>query len=104
MSIKPIELQLSTLNTVHEAKQQQDHQNKGQLVNQSMQENLKSEVERNQSKVITADSAQGSLVDPDQEKEKEPFNKKNNQQNKKNQPKEEPVKEANKGIRLDVRI
>lgn len=103
MSIRPIDHQISALNTVPEAKKQQNQQNKGHAINLSMQDNMQSEVQRNKSRVIQSDHAQGNKVDQDgsnrqQQEKKDRNNKKKNQELKKIE------KEETKGNVFDIRI
>jgi len=102
MSIKPIDHQMSALNTVHEAKNQQDQQNKGQNINSMMQDKMQSEVEKNRNRVIHSDATEGSLVDPDQKKKQEQQSSKKKKNNKSEDLPQ--AKEDDKGIRLDIRI
>lgn len=102
MSIRPIDHQISALNTVTEAKNQQNQQNKGQNINAFMQDNMQNEVERNKSKVIQSDHAQGNKVDPDG---REKGQREDGQKKKRNKhEKQKSAKEDFKGNRLDIRI
>ncbi len=103
MSIQPIDHQISALNTVHEAKNQQENQNKAQTINSMMQDQVKSEVEKNQSRVNQSDNASGALVDPDQQQKREQQSKRQSKKNSQddNLPK---AKEDSKGRCLDIRI
>ncbi len=102
MSIRPIDHQISALNTVTEAKNQQNQQNKGHTINASMQDNMQNEVERNKTKVIQSDHTQGNQVDPDGQQKQDPDDHK--KKKRKKEDKQRLAKEEFKGNRLDVRI
>ncbi len=102
MSIRPIDHQISALNTVTEAKNQQNQQNKGHAINASMQDNMQSEVERNRTRVIQSDHTQGNKVDPDGQQKRDQDS--NQRKKNKKQTKQKSAKEEFKGNRLDVRI
>lgn len=82
MSIKPIEHSISALNTVNEAKNQHEQHHRGSNVNAFMQDNMRSEVERNKSKVVHSDGSQGALVDADGRQKREQEQQKNKKKNK----------------------
>ncbi|SDY91017.1 hypothetical protein [Tindallia californiensis] len=106
MTIKPIDQQITVLNSVQESKNQQNQNNRAHTTNQFIQGQQQIETEKDKTRITEYDETQGQKINQDSKK-----NNHNSKQQKKRKKKkgkndldEESFESEKKGTRLDIKI
>jgi len=107
VSIKPIDHNLTSINSLYQSKDKQQDFNKVKDTNTFLQNNSKVEIERDMSKIKNAEETLGKKIAEDGGK-KSSSQEKSNKRQKKNKPNTEkdkvPINEEGKGLKLDLFI
>ncbi|RQD67782.1 MAG: hypothetical protein D5S00_09775 [Tindallia sp. MSAO_Bac2] len=105
MTIKPIDQQITVLNSVQESKNQHHQNNRAHNTNQFIQGQNQNDVEKNKSRITSYDESQGQKVKSDEKKEQNQQHQSGNKKKKKDNPdKEQTNKDNGKGSLLDIKI
>ncbi|SFH49664.1 hypothetical protein SAMN05192551_101231 [Tindallia magadiensis] len=106
MTIKPIDQQITVLNSVQESKNQHNQNNRAHATNQFIQGQQQIEKAKDKTRITEYDETQGQKINQDNKKNNQHSKqqKKKKKEKKKDDSTEETVISEKKGARLDIKI